>query len=213
MNTDIISYYKERANEYEKIYSKPERQADLKTTSLFLKGFFRNKNVYEIACGTGYWTERIAEAASSVIATDINEEVIAIAREKEYENNNVTFEVSDFYKTPITKKNDTLFGGFICSHILKQDFDHFVNTVNQFVKPGGWVVLMDNNFVEGSNHPIAKTDTAGNTYQERFLENGSKHLVLKNFLTESYLREKLKNKSSEIYFISYDYFWILKYKT
>ncbi|MES2780773.1 MAG: hypothetical protein V4651_12845 [Bacteroidota bacterium] len=57
MNTDLVSYYHQRAKEYEKLYAKPERQEDLKEIATVLQGIFINKNVFEISCGTGYWTE------------------------------------------------------------------------------------------------------------------------------------------------------------
>jgi hypothetical protein len=53
MNSNIVSYYRHRANEYEKIYSKPERQNDLLQAAHILQDVFRDKNVFEIACGTG----------------------------------------------------------------------------------------------------------------------------------------------------------------
>lgn len=37
MNTDLVLYYKDRAEEYEKIYSKPERQEDLKSAATILQ--------------------------------------------------------------------------------------------------------------------------------------------------------------------------------
>lgn len=213
MNTDLINYYKNRANEYERIYSKPERQNDLKEVALSLQNIFENKTVLEIACGTGYWTEKIAGTATSVFATDINKEVIDIARKKEIKNKEVSFEVADMYTLDPAKKYDSLFGGFIFSHILKQDVENFFDTINKFVKPNGKIVLMDNNFVEGSNLPVTYTDDNQNTFQTRLLDDGTSHLVLKNFPTENYLRKKLKGKASEICFINMEYFWILYYKT
>src|SRR3954470_5950303 len=112
MNSDLISYYRDRANEYEKIYFKPERQKDLVASTTILQDIFAGKNVLEIACGTGYWTEKISVTASSVHATDINKEVIEIARQKKYPNNNVTFEQKDLYHPDSFKKYDAVFGGF-----------------------------------------------------------------------------------------------------
>jgi ubiquinone/menaquinone biosynthesis C-methylase UbiE len=57
MDPNLISYYRDRANEYEQIYSKPERQNDLKRIGSILHEEFFGKTVLEIACGTGYWTE------------------------------------------------------------------------------------------------------------------------------------------------------------
>lgn len=84
MNTDIISYYKQRANEYETVYHKPERQHDLIQASKILQEIFVDKNVLEIACGIGYWTEVIAKTAHSILANDINETVLYIAKTKYY---------------------------------------------------------------------------------------------------------------------------------
>ncbi|MFM2226564.1 MAG: hypothetical protein RJA07_2766 [Bacteroidota bacterium] len=213
MNTDLVSYYKDRAEEYEKIYSKPERQEDLKTAATILQQIFADKQVLEIACGTGYWTEKIATTATSIFATDINETVIEIAKRKDLSNNQVTFGLADIYNFPNQKKFESLFGGFIWSHILLQDLDKLLSTINSLVLPGGTVVFLDNNFVEGSNHPITKTDEQGNSFQTRKLADDTTHLVLKNFPTEIFLRHKLKDIADEIKFINLTYYWIICFTT
>ena len=80
MNSDIVSYYRDRAKEYEKIYSKPERQSDLLLAEQILKDTFAYKDVFEIACGTGYWTQKISATAKNILATDINNTVIEVAK-------------------------------------------------------------------------------------------------------------------------------------
>ncbi len=213
MNTDIVSYYKDRAKEYEKIYSKPERQEDFKSATTILQEIFAYKQVLEIACGTGYWTEKIAATATSIFATDINETVIDIAKKKYFFNKQVSFELADIYNFPDHNKFESLFGGFIWSHILLQDLDKFISTVNSLVSPGGTVVFMDNNYVEGSNHPITKEDEHDNTFQTRKLEDNTTHLVLKNFPTEIFLQHKLKDISGEFKFFKLTYYWIICYTT
>ncbi len=213
MNTDLVSYYKDRANEYEKIYAKPERQADLKNAASILQEIFTAKHVLEIACGTGYWTEKIAQTASSILATDINNSVIEIAKLKDFSNKNVSFEIADIYNFADNKKYESLFGGFIWSHILLQDLDKFLATITSLVAPGSTVVFMDNNFVAGSNHPLVETDKEGNTYQLRKLDNGTAHLVLKNFPTEEFLRSKVSALSDELTFFNSTYYWIMCYTT
>lgn len=213
MNNDLVKYYKDRANEYERIYSKPERQDDLKRSAALLQALFVNEDLLEIACGTGFWTERIAKTANSIFATDINEAVIEIARQKEIAGTKVSFSVADIYELKPAKKYPALFGGFIWSHILRQDLDRFLKTAHAFVKPGGLVVWMDNHYVAGSNHPITHTDEHGNTFQTRQLDDGSAHKVLKNFPTEEFLREKLKGTAVEISLTTFTYFWILSYRT
>ncbi len=213
MNTDLISYYRERAKEYENIYLKPERQDDLERATAVLQDIFKNKNIFEINCGTGYWTAVLAKTAASIFATDINETVIEIARQKHYENANVAFGIADIYNYEAPKKYEHLFSGFIWSHIQVQYLQDFLKEVNRFIMPGGMVVFMDNNYVEGSNLPVTKTDEQGNTFQTRKLKDGSVHLVRKNFPSEAFIKEQLKDIAKDIQFISLEYYWILIYRT
>ncbi len=78
----LADYYAKRATEYERIYAKPERQADLAALRARIGKIFKGKHVLELACGTGYWTDVIASSAAQVTALDVNEEVLKIARTK-----------------------------------------------------------------------------------------------------------------------------------
>lgn len=213
MNTDLITYYQDRGNEYENVYLNPERQDDIKSATTILQDLFVGKTVFEIACGTGYWTERIALTATSIFATDINKAVIEVAQQKQYQKNNVTFGLEDIFKLSRNNKHESIFGGFIWSHIKLQDLDKFLDIINNLTFPGGRVVFIDNNFVEGSNHPITNKDTNGDTFQTRKLGNETTHLVLKNFPTENFLRTKLVDIATDFKFISLKYYWVLTYKT
>jgi trans-aconitate methyltransferase len=213
MNSDLVSYYKDRAAEYEKVYAKPERQDELLFVEQILQDVFRDKNVFEIACGTGYWTQRIAKTAQSILATDINETVIDIAKSKEYLPSTVDFKIADLFHLKETRKHESLFGGFIWSHIKLQDLHRFIDIVNSVVESNRIIVFIDNNYSEGSSLPVTGTDSFGNTYQTRKLENGTIHKVLKNFPTKAFIHEMLADKASDIQFVSLQYYWILKYKT
>jgi 2-polyprenyl-3-methyl-5-hydroxy-6-metoxy-1,4-benzoquinol methylase len=212
MNTDLIQYYKERAKEYEQVYLKPERQDDIQNATSILQEQFLEKEVFEIACGTGFWTERIAQTATSILATDINETVLEVARQKKYSPAHVTFERTDIFNYCSEHKYESLFGGFIWSHIPLQSIDKFLRILNSFTSPDGTIVLIDNNFVQGSNSPITYTDEDENTFQTRRLEDGTMHLIMKNFPTENFLREKLADMAFDIQYIKLKYFWILSYK-
>lgn len=185
----------------------------MKSASSILQEIFAHKQVLEIACGTGYWTHKIATSAASILATDINATVIDSAKRKDFTSKQVSFELADIYNFPTQSKFESLFGGFIWSHILLQDLDKFLSTVNRLVAPGGTVVFMDNSFVEGSNHPITKTDEHGNSFQTRKLADDTTHLVLKNFPTEMFLRLKLNDIAEEIKFINMTYYWIICFTT
>jgi SAM-dependent methyltransferase len=212
MNSDIVSYYKDRAREYENVYSKPERQSDLLFAEQILQRTFADKDVYEIACGTGFWTQKICATAKKVFATDINDTVLEVARLKNYSPAKVDFQTADIFNLTNIDKQESLFGGFIWSHIKQQDLGKFINIANSLVKNGGTIVFIDNNYVEGSNLPVTDTDNFGNTYQTRTLENKTTHKVLKNFPTEIFIRQLLKDRATDINFINLKYYWILKYK-
>lgn len=211
MNEDLVLYYKDRAKEYEKIYNRPERQKDLLKATEILQQLFTDKEVLEIACGTGYWTYQIAKTAKTILATDINESVIEIAKSKSYSPAKVTFQLMDIYNLQGDFKHENLFGGFIWSHIELGKLNSFIASINKNITKGGTVVFIDNLYVQGSNLPITETDKNGNTYQTRLLENGSTHKVLKNFPTEEFIRELLEEKASNIAFLQLEYYWILKY--
>lgn len=214
MNQDLVSYYSERAKEYEKVYQNPAEQNDLQTAEKIFQDIFADKIVLEIACGTGYWTERIAKTVTSIFATDINESVIEIAKARHREN--ITFAVADMFEISMDEKFDAVFGGFIWSHILLQNLNKFLEKAKSFLKPNGMIVFIDGNAVAGTNHDlknITKTDEHGNTFQTRKLENGTSHLVLKNFPTEDFLRKKLSQIAVNVEFIKLEYYWIVSCKT
>ncbi len=212
MNTDLILYYRERAKEYENVYLKPERQDDIVSAGSILMEQFTQKTILEIACGTGFWTQRIAQTATAIMATDINEAVIEIAKQKKYANALVTFERADIFNYCSSTKYEGLFGGFIWSHIPLQSIDKFLRILNSFTAPDGTIVLMDNNFVKGNSSPVTYTDKEENTFQTRALDDGTTHLIMKNFPTEGFLREKLSEIAIDIQFIKLKYYWILCYK-
>lgn len=213
MNQDLVSYYSDRANEYEKVYFNPDEQDDLREAEKIFLDLFSQKTVLEIACGTGYWTERIAQTASSIYATDINQSVIEIAKARQ--KNNITFATADMYHFTHDENFEAVFGGFIWSHILLQELDRFIDKIESFLKPNGTIVFIDGNPVKGTNHDlknISKTDDYGNTYQTRKLENGTSHLVLKNFPTKDFLIQKLSRIATEIDVVNLRYYWIVSCK-
>lgn len=206
---DMIKYYSARAKEYEDIYLKPERQEDILKATKLLQEIFSDADIFEIACGTGFWTERIAITANQILATDLSEEVLAIARNKQYQKNHVVFQSADIFNLSTDFKFKNLFGGFIWSHIPLEKLNAFLDHLLENANANARFVFMDNNFVAQSNTPVSEIDAVGNTYQERQLQNGQLYKVLKNFPTEEDLRILLKDKVKNIQFVELKYYWIL----
>lgn len=215
MSTDaaMVDYYAQRAQEYERIYHKPERQADLAALRPLLEQTFSGKRVLELACGTGYWTECLARSAASVLATDINEEVLQVARAKKLHPGRVTFAKLDAYHLPefVERFNGGL-AGFWWSHIPRAELRAFLARVHRVFTADATVLFLDNAYVEGSSTPIARTDAVGNTYQLRKLDDGSTHEVLKNFPNESELRTTLQGLGTNVQVRLLKYYWLVIYR-
>ena len=147
-------YYAQRAAEYEKIYAKPERQADLARMRSDIPALFEGRRVLEIACGTGYWTPLIAARTEAVLALDYNEETLAIARTKDYPKANVRFVQGDAYALPAWPELfSAAYAGFWWSHVPLGRLDAFLSGLHQRLEPGAVVAFMDNRYVEGSSTP------------------------------------------------------------
>ena len=210
----LTAYYAARAAEYERIYDKPERQQDLAKLRTLVPSLLAERDVLEIACGTGYWTAVIAPSSRGVLGIDINRETLEIAQAKAYPPSRVTFEASDVNAALAQHRGfDGAFAGFWWSHIPRRERRAFTESLCRSLAPGAVVVVLDNLYVEGSSTPIEQTDADGNTFQKRRLDDGSEHLVLKNFPTEAELRAELAGLASRVAYAALDYYWLLEFRT
>jgi ubiquinone/menaquinone biosynthesis C-methylase UbiE len=209
---DINAYYARRASEYESIYAKAERQDDLASLKKRLPELISGLEVLEIACGTGYWTQVIADSANSILATDLSEEVLNIARQKSYGRCQVAFQLADAYTLQgVSGSFSAVLAGFWWSHVPMGRRAEFLSTVRRTLRPGGIIVLLDNRFVPGSNSPMAdRTDADGNTYSQRRLADGSTWEVLKNFPTKAELQRDLSGIGEGFEYGFLTYFWWAK---
>ena len=210
----LAEYYAKRAPAYERIYQKPERQTDLQTLRQFVARTFVNRSVLEIACGTGYWTEVLARAAVSVAATDVNEEVLAIARSKPISPGKVSFQCCDAFRLEeLSGEFDAGLAAFWWSHLTRTQLAEFLDGFHRRLKPGSLVVFIDNIYVEGSSTPISRRDAEGNTYQSRRLDDGSTTEVLKNFPTDEEIRAVLGLDVHQLLIQRLSYYWCAQYRS
>jgi SAM-dependent methyltransferase len=205
------SYYAARAPEYDRIYSKPERQADLRAIEAWLPQKFAGARVLEIACGTGYWTKFIAPVARHILALDSSPETMNIAKSRVPEGK-VDFLVGDAYALPQhTGRFDAAFAGFWFSHVPKARQREFLLGLGARLEPGAKVVFLDNLYAEGSSLPVTARDAEGNTFQTRQLSDGSTHEVLKNFPTEAELLQLIAGLGERPVFTTWQYYWAFEY--
>jgi len=209
-SSDLTAYYAKCADTYETVYGKPERQADLAILHGRVRETLRDHRVLEIACGTGYWTEQLAQSAASVLATDINPEMLDIAQARGLPADKVTFALADAFDLPNEEgRFSACFAGFWWSHVKRQDQAGFLAQLREKLGKDVLLVMLDNVYVEGSSTSIARTDLDGNTYQIRTLPDGARCEVLKNFPTDSALRKKMGASVKDIRILRLDYYWML----
>ena len=213
---DIKKYYSKRASEYEKVYHREDsnRQNELRKISKALQSAMSEKNVIELACGTGYWTQLLSRTAKSVYATDIVEEALEIAKTKKYVCP-IQFSIEDAYR--LSFSDGTFDGGlanFWFSHIPKSKINTFLKEFHRVLKKGSSVFITDNVLVKSIGGKLVKKPNDENTYKLRKLKDGEQFLVLKNYYSKENLlnifKKHVKNFSPKNIFYGKN-FWHITY--
>jgi SAM-dependent methyltransferase len=210
---NMETYYARRAAEYERIYAKPERQDDLRAIEAWLPAQFVGRHVLEIACGTGWWTPHGARDCASWLATDLNGETMALARRKVLPAARVRFALADAYALQeIDGEFDAAFAGFWWSHVPLARLPSWLEALHAKLQRSARIVFIDNLYVEGSSTPIARRDDDGNTYQQRRLDDGSVHEVLKNFPTPAQAIAAIGPRARNAQWHQWTHYWALSYE-
>ena len=211
-SADLVDYYRRRAATYERVYFKPERQPDLRAMEAWVAQAFAGRRVLEVACGTGWWTLHGARDAVSWLATDLNPETMELARHKALPAS-VQFATVDAYTLAElgAQTFDAAFAGCWWSHVPLQRLPGWLAALHARLEPGARVVMLDNRFVPTSSTPVSRQDEAGNTYQNRTLDDGSVHEVLKNFPTPEQAFALLGPRARDPQWSAYEHYWMLSY--
>ncbi len=221
-NTDsklLEDYYEVRAPEYEAVYgfTDPARRKELEEIEDLAKTSFSGKNVLEIACGTGYWTELLSIHAKSILALDSSEAMLEIARTRKYAQQNVTHKRYDAYSLKElpealnSEKFDAAIAGFWMSHIPKELMPAFLSGLQTCLKTGAPVLFLDNNLVEGMGGPVVEKPDSSDTFKERKLADGSTHVILKNYFTKQALQTIIKPYANQININIGQWYWSALY--
>ena len=95
-------------------------------------------NLIELGCGTGYFTETLANKSESIISTDISEEMLSIAREK---LKGFEFQVMDCQDLKFDEGTfDTVFMGLV---LLFTEPEKALKESLRVLKPGGLLIIAD----------------------------------------------------------------------
>lgn len=216
MNKDAVAaYYARNAERYHTLVEhSEERSEDLLEAGEQLATLLSGHRVLELACGTGVWTEMIAQGAASVVATDINEEMLEVARELGEGLDNVTWRQADVFNLPADLEGEggrftAVFMAGLWSHFNRDEQDAFLAQLRKRLGKEVLLVLVDDEYIEGESGTIARTDAQGTTYQIFEDEDGSRHELAKSYPTDSALRKRLGTAVREIKIGRWDSCWAL----
>jgi len=215
---EMNAYYAREATWHDSYmnYTTPEAMEKLLEPIIkIVEQYIKDTCVLEIACGTGNWTRALAGRARSVTATDVNEEHIKIAREKNSDIDNITYEVIDAYKI------DELPGGFevafasdFWSHIPKSMIAPFLDKLHRKIKKNGRVIFLDMLYREIFDKDGFYYDDERNRISRRTLPDGSRFRVVKNFPQKEELEQLVAGSSVKTEYIEDRELlrWLLIYK-
>lgn len=117
-----------------------------------------NKKVLEIGCGTGLFTQEIAKTNNQIIAIDISDDLINLARER-VNRSNVIFKVEDACATAFDSDYfDYIIGSSVLHHL---DVDSALKEFYRILKPGGKLMFTEPNMLNPQialqkNFPLLK---------------------------------------------------------
>jgi demethylmenaquinone methyltransferase/2-methoxy-6-polyprenyl-1,4-benzoquinol methylase len=209
----IKAYYKKRAPIYDRVYTYPERQQDLRFLEEYIENQFSQLNVLEVAAGTGYWTQFIATTAKIVLATDATLDTLKQINKRPFTKHVKTMLLDAFSLDELPQKFTGAFAGLWISHIPKQQLKQFLKGLQRCLQPGSTVVFIDNSLAQCQRLPISFTDEYNNTYQDRQLDDKSLHRVLKNFPAEKELMEATASFGSNHKYLQLENFWLFQYQS
>ena len=186
---DQISYYRERAGEYDETSKIPGDPLAPQGRQLMaaLRAFEPRGQVLEIACGTGAYTVELLPFADEVTAIDASPEMLSLARAR-ISSPKVRFVEADVFSWEPDGAYDVVFFSFWLSHVPPTHFERFWSIVESCLKPGGRVFFMD----EGRHFLWREefVDEASGVVR-RHLRDGSVHRAVKVLWDPNDLRSRL----------------------
>lgn len=149
--SEQIAYYRARAPEYDSWFERrgsfsqgPEWdrrwEEEVAQVAEALDAVVPTGRVLELACGTGWWTQRLVRHADELTCLDASPETIERARVRAPA---ARFVVADLFEWEPDQAYDVVFFSFWLSHVPPNRFDAFWGLVERALAPGGRVFFID----------------------------------------------------------------------
>lgn len=159
MDVDLLlaeqrAYYRARAPEYDEWWQRTGRfdrgagsaeewHRQVTRIESALRAFGATGDVVELAGGTGWWTQHLADSARSLTVVDSSPEALDINRER-VARSDVEYVAADLFSWEPYRTYDHVFFSFWLSHVPRSRFADFWNLVRSCRAPGGRVFFIDN---------------------------------------------------------------------
>jgi ubiquinone/menaquinone biosynthesis C-methylase UbiE len=185
--SEQVDYYRRRASEYD-VTAYGSVAAARALIARLVAEMDPSGRVLELACGTGLWTEALADVADTVVAIDAAPEMVAIARDR-VRSGNVRFEVADVFSWTAEDRFDVIFFSAWLSHVPMSRFEQFWLMLRRLLAEDGRVLFIDEPidvrekeaFIPGMDEIV-----------ERRLNDGRAFRVVKNFIDPEALQARLR---------------------
>ena len=202
----MVEYYRKRASGYDEIYETEAWRPELAALRDWLLTQATGKRILELAAGTGYWTEIASRAAEAITATDINAGTLAVASGRNLGERVVLLQ-GNAWRLPSLGRFDCGMAHLWWSHVRTQDRTRFLSRFASYLEDRATLLMIDQNHVPGFCVPITRWDNDGNSYQNRWLENGERFEVIKNHPTPAELERSLAPACDDVRILHMTHFW------
>jgi len=198
------AYYRARAPEYDEWWQRSGRydrgpdatarwKAEVEQVDTELAAAALTGHVADLACGTGWWTERLARTADRLTCIDASPETIEINRTRLRSAGLPLphYQVADLFDWRPDVSFDPVFFSFWLSHVPAERLAPFWSSVAAALQPGGRVFFIDSlpdPTSTANNHRMPDPDGI----QERRLNDGRSFRIVKLFREPAELTSDLQ---------------------
>ena len=199
---DQRCFYRARAAEYDQWWQRrgrydygPDDAADwdrqIELVVQAVDRFGPVGDVLELAGGTGWWSQHLAQTAKTLTVLDSSRETLRINRER-VDRPDVTYIVADIFGWRPDRRYDTVFFSFWLSHVPRRLFETFWALVGSCLRPEGQAFLIDNRRDPTRTAQDPYVIHEADDIQRRRLSDGSEHRVVKVFYEPDEVAERLQ---------------------
>jgi ubiquinone/menaquinone biosynthesis C-methylase UbiE len=201
---EMMSYYDERADEYDGIYlgkghatiAPDVYKKDVARVSKMVSRFGKG-HLIDIACGTGFWLPDYARNCNQITFLDQSERMLSECKNRVERlglTNISSFVQGDFLGANLeTSKYDCALVGFLLSHLTLEQEKAFFEKLRKILKTNSQLMFIDSTWNRRRQQYREKEGI-----QERVLNDGRIFRIYKRYFEKSDVEEMFKRYDFEV---------------